>query len=71
MRYSSVLLGGGLAWLSLLISTTARGEWVEWVFDPGVEFRYEDNLNRSAWDADQESDNALRAFLSAAFGDAG
>lgn len=40
-------------------SNRASAEWVEWVFAPGIDYRYEDNLNLSSFDADERSDDAM------------
>ncbi len=56
---------GVLACSLLSTSGLSRAEWVDWVLDPGVEFRHEDNLNFSAFDADEESDYAVGFGLQA------
>lgn len=54
-----MLLGISLMAASML----GHAEWVEWIIDPTAEFRNESNLNQSAFDSDEESDNALRLAL--------
>jgi hypothetical protein len=54
-------------WLGLLgclllgTSGSSNAEWVEWVLEPEAEYRYEDNLNLSAFDEDEESGSAWTA----------
>lgn len=52
-----------LAFSLLTASTLSHAEWVEWILDPAAEFRSESNLNQSAFDSDEESDNIFRLAL--------
>lgn len=58
-------LGAGLgaAWaLALLLAPApASAEWVDWIAEGATGFEYNDNLNLSAFEDDEESDYAWRA----------
>ena len=54
-----VLLGCPL----ICISMQSQAEWVEWILDPTIELRGENNVNLSSFIADEESDEALRLVL--------
>ena len=60
-----IIWAGLLGCLLLGISGPGRAEWVDWVLDPGVEIRHEDNINLSAFDADEKSDTAAKITLEA------
>lgn len=52
---------GLLGCLLLVISGSSSAEWVDWVLEPEVDYVYEDNLNQSAFDDDEESGSAWTA----------
>jgi len=52
----AVVKGALLVAAALLLASPAGAEWVEWIADAGLAFEWDDNVNRSAFDADEVSD---------------
>lgn len=64
MKCSKHIWSRGAASLFLFGAANTQAEWVEWIIDPGIEYRHESNLNLSAFSSDEESDQLLQAFVS-------
>jgi len=50
--------------ITLLFSSSANAEWVEWVFDASQRFEWNNNINRSAFADDSEEDMTTTTNIS-------
>jgi hypothetical protein len=55
VRRSPWLAGATLV-AALLVATPAAGEWADWIAEAELGFEFDDNVNRSAFDRDEEHD---------------
>jgi hypothetical protein len=46
-----------------IIPGAALAEWAEWILEPAIEYRHEDNVNLSAFDEDELSDSIIGAWV--------
>ena len=53
-RAGSRLVPITLVLVFVVSAPRARAEWVDWIADAEVDLRYTDNLNNSAFNADEE-----------------